>query len=469
MTPLNGKYVLERRLGGGGMAEVFLARTVGAEGFSRWVAIKRILPGYSESPQFARMFVAEAQLSSRLQHPNVVAVADFDRDGEGRLFLVMELVEGVDLDGLNQTGLLPFPLVIHLIAEALRGLGYAHDLPPGGDGVRGLIHRDVSPHNVLLSWEGAVKVSDFGIAKARSASDATASEMIKGKPAYMSPEQANGEPLDGRSDLFAIGVMLWEMLTGRPLFAGETTQATLARLLFAPIVAPRQLRPEVPADLERVAMRLLERDRAARYPTAAAAIDDLVACADHPRSGRELLIAALAQRFAGKAPVRAASAAVPQAQLDVPASAPSTVRLPGPLDGRPPAANVHASTAIAPRRGRAALWAALGLLGVVGAVIAIVVASDGDATPANATATTPVRPAPPASTRGSAAASAPPPASPATTAAAPPGPPQTAAAPLDAGTTEAAPPAHAHAPNPSTKPPAKHGGAGIVEVKLGGS
>jgi serine/threonine-protein kinase len=168
MTALNGKYILDKRLGGGGMAEVFLARTVGAEGFSRRVAIKRVLPGYSENPQFAKMFVAEAQLSSRLQHPNVVSVADFDRDAEGRLFLVMELVEGVDLDGLNATGMLSFPLIIHVIGEVLRGLGYAHDLPPAGDGVRGLIHRDVSPHNVLLSWEGAVKVSDFGIAKARA-------------------------------------------------------------------------------------------------------------------------------------------------------------------------------------------------------------------------------------------------------------------------------------------------------------
>ena len=136
--------------------------------------------------------------------------------------------------------------MIFVISEVLRGLGYAHDLPAGTD-MRGIVHRDVSPHNVLLSWEGAVKVSDFGIAKARAASEATASVFIKGKPAYMSPEQANGQALDGRSDLFAVGVMLWEMLVGQRLFVGEDTRATLAAVLFGQIPRPRiaaRRRPE---------------------------------------------------------------------------------------------------------------------------------------------------------------------------------------------------------------------------------
>src|SRR5207344_3278205 len=126
--------------------------------------------------------------------------------------------------------------------------------------LRGIVHRDVSPHNVLLSWEGAVKVSDFGIAKARQASEATASVFIKGKPAYMSPEQANGQPLDGRSDLFAVGVMLWEMLAGRRLFTAEDTRATLAAVLFGQITRPRMLRADIPKDLERVTMKMLERE-----------------------------------------------------------------------------------------------------------------------------------------------------------------------------------------------------------------
>ncbi|MBA3453473.1 MAG: serine/threonine protein kinase [Deltaproteobacteria bacterium] len=298
-----GKYRLDTRLGGGGMAEVFLASTQGAEGFTRKVAIKRVLPGFSDNPAFANMFIAEAQISSRLVHPNIVSVLDFDRDAENRLFLVMELVEGRDLDALVSSGLLPIPVAIFVISEALRGLGYAHDLPSGAD-VRGIVHRDVSPHNVLLSWEGAVKVSDFGIAKAKSATEATASEFIKGKPAYMSPEQANGERLDGRSDLFAVGVMLWEMLVGRRLFIGEDTRSTLAAVLFGQIPRPRSLRADVPKDLERVVMKLLERDLPARYATAEQAIHDLLECANAPRNGREALIGLLAERFPNDARVR---------------------------------------------------------------------------------------------------------------------------------------------------------------------
>lgn len=304
-TIVNGKYLIERRLGGGGMAEVFLARTVGAEGFSRQVAIKRVLPGFSDHPQFAQLFIAEAQLTSQLQHANLVSVFDFDRDREGRLFLVMELVAGTDLDGLIETGPLPLSLVIFVAIEILRGLDYAHELPSGTGGMRGIVHRDISPHNVLLSWDGSVKLSDFGIAKARATTSATASVLIKGKPAFMSPEQARGFPLDGRSDLFSVGVMLFEMLCWKPLFAGSTTEETLARLLFDPIPTPRDLRPELPEDLSRVVGSLLQRDRNQRMPTANAAIAALVACADYPRNGREELVTMLSQRFAGRAPVRA--------------------------------------------------------------------------------------------------------------------------------------------------------------------
>jgi serine/threonine protein kinase len=296
MLGVSGKYRLDQRLGGGGMAEVFLGSAMGAEGFQRRVAIKRVLPGYSDNAAFAQMFIAEARISSQLVHPNIVSVMDFDRDAEGRLFLVMELVEGKDLDALVGLGPLPVPVVIYVIGEVLRGLGFAHDLPVGA-GMRGIVHRDVSPHNVLLSWEGAVKVSDFGIAKARAASEATASQFIKGKPAYMSPEQANGQPLDGRSDLFATGVMLWEMLVGRRLFVAEDTRATLAAVLFGQIPRPRSLRGDVPKDVERVVMKLLERDLNARYPTAEAAIAALLECSDAPKAGRELLSATLAQRF----------------------------------------------------------------------------------------------------------------------------------------------------------------------------
>ena len=294
MAVHRSKYGVGARLGGGGMAEVFEASMRGAEGFTRRVAIKRVLPGYSNNPTFAKMFIEEAQLSSRLAHPNIVSVLDFDRDAKGQLFLAMELVEGVDLHALVATGLLPFPVVIHVIAEVLRGLGYAHEVP--------LVHRDVSPHNVLLSWGGEVKVSDFGIAKARDATDATVSAMLKGKPAYMSPEQANGQPLDGRSDLFAVGVIMWELLTGRRLFAADDTRATLAAVLFGKIPRPRKLRPEVPKDLDRVVMRLLAREASERYQTADTVLQDLVECDDASEAGRDALVALLGARMPERAP-----------------------------------------------------------------------------------------------------------------------------------------------------------------------
>lgn len=324
MFEIRGKYQLEQRLGGGGMAEVFVGSSIGAEGFSRRVAIKRVLPELSDNSRFADMFITEAKVSSRLAHPNIVSVIDFDRDPDDRLFLVMELVEGRALDAVLATGPLPSSVVIFIVTEILRGLGHAHDLSIG-PGTRGVVHRDVSPHNVLLSWEGAVKVSDFGIAKARSASAATGSAFIKGKPAYMSPEQVRGEALDGRSDLFAVGVMLWEMLANKRLFVAEDTQATIAAVLFGPIAEPRLLRPDVAKDLERVALTLLEREPARRYPNAAAAIHDLLECEDAPKAGRELLRQTLADRFPRDAPQRQSARRLLPA-LDAPAAKP-----PGPM------------------------------------------------------------------------------------------------------------------------------------------
>ena len=289
------RYRLGPKLGTGGMAEVFLGQVIGAEGFARQVAIKRVLADHSEEPRFAAMFIEEARIASQLSHPNVVAVLDFDRDPEGRLFLVMEFVDGKDLEAVYEAGRLPPSIAIFVVSEILRGLGYAHDLPRAG-GVRGYVHRDVSPHNVLVSWEGAVKVSDFGIAKALEHGGGARSAIVRGKPAYMSPEQVNAEALDGRSDLFAVGILLWELLAGMKLFAGGAREA-FARILFHQVPRPGELAAGVPADLEAVAMKLLARDREDRYPTAEAAIEDLARCADNPRNGRSELVRWLAHRF----------------------------------------------------------------------------------------------------------------------------------------------------------------------------
>src|SRR5262249_43293388 len=152
------------------MAEVFAGTMNGIEGFARQVAVKRVLPGLSQLPAFATMFVAEARIASRLAHPNIVSVLDFSHDPAGRLLLVMEYVDGKDLASLLDSGPIPPSLAIFILVELLRGLGYAHDLPDPETGTRGVVHRDVSPQNLLLSYEGAVKVSDFGLAKARAAS-----------------------------------------------------------------------------------------------------------------------------------------------------------------------------------------------------------------------------------------------------------------------------------------------------------
>ncbi len=261
MTTRIGKYELVRRLGGG-MAEVFLAKTIGVEGFARPVAIKRVLPSYSADHTFAQMFINEARLSAGLRHANIVGTLDFDRDDEGRLFLVMELVEGKDLDNLVETGPLPWSVIIYVLGEVLRGLGAAHDAVNDQGRPLGIVHRDVSPHNVLLSWDGAVKVSDFGIAKAFQATGAQQSGMIKGKASYMSPEQIKAEVLDGRSDIFAVGVMLHQMLTGRPLFRGNTVEQVLSHALQVAnghehLPWPHQVRAEVPLDLSEVAMTML--------------------------------------------------------------------------------------------------------------------------------------------------------------------------------------------------------------------
>jgi serine/threonine protein kinase len=366
---LNGKYVLERRLGGGGMAEVFLAKTVGAQGFSRPVAIKRVLDGLSRDPRFADMFITEAQLSSRLQHPNLVSVLDFDHDADGRLFLVMELVDGVDLRSLLDAGPLPLSVVIHLTIEILRGLDYAHDMPLNADGVRGLVHRDISPHNVLVSWEGAVKVSDFGIAKAREATSASGSILIKGKPAYMSPEQVNGRPLDGRSDLFSVGVMMFEMLCSCHLFSGGSAE-TLGQVLYKDIPPVRQVRPDVPEDLSSIVDSLLTRDLNHRMPSAKAAIAALAACENCPKVGREELIELLSQRFAGRAPVRAGSVSHASHSDPTLVARPTRVLT-------PPAKTSTSDLGASSRTDRRWLWAVLAAFLVVGGAVGVLVAGGG--------------------------------------------------------------------------------------------
>ncbi|HEY2748613.1 MAG TPA: serine/threonine-protein kinase [Polyangia bacterium] len=268
-----GKYLLVERLAQGGMAEVFRAVYSGAAGFEREVAVKRILPVFDGARDFVAMFVDEARIASSLTHVNVVQVSDFG-ELDGTYYLAMELVDGVDLGRLREAasrrGLaMPVPIVAYLIAEAARGLAYAHD-KRGSDGVPlGIVHRDVSPQNVLVSYAGEVKIADFGIAKATGKLHKTESGAVMGKIRYMSPEQINGEPLDGRSDLFALGTIFWELLVGSALWNGDNPGAVSEQIKGAKVDPPSRRGRVVPPEIDRIVLKALERGRDARYPRAA--------------------------------------------------------------------------------------------------------------------------------------------------------------------------------------------------------
>lgn len=293
-APLMGRrrYDLVRRIGSGGMAEVYMGRMLASEGVARTVAVKLIREPFANHAPFRASLAQEARFAASLVHTNIVNVIDFDQDEHGRLFLVMEYVDGVDLWRLCAGRALPLPVAIHVATEVLRALGYAHGQPLGEG--RGIVHRDVSPQNVLLGWRGDVKLTDFGIAKAITTSGILSG--IKGKASYMSPEQAAQRPIDARSDLFSLGVVLWELVTGRRMFEGLHTMDVLNQIILGPIPSPSSVRP-IRADLEAVILRLLAKDRAHRYPTAREAISALLACQDAPQNGPSELAAYLAERF----------------------------------------------------------------------------------------------------------------------------------------------------------------------------
>jgi serine/threonine protein kinase len=259
-----GRYYLTQKIAMGGMAEIFRAKSLGAEGFEKVVVIKRILPHYSEDEGFVTMFKDEARVAAHLAHANVVQVFDFDMVND-LFYIAMEYVEGRDLKRVLDHGAklgkpLSIAQAVHVMIEASQGLHYAHARVVDGQPLN-IIHRDVSPHNVMVSFSGEVKIMDFGIAKAASRSTKTRVGTVKGKCAYMSPEQARGKPLDPRSDLFALGVLLWEMLTGKRLFVGESDFETLNNVLKAEVPAPSELNPEVPKELDAIVLKSLARER----------------------------------------------------------------------------------------------------------------------------------------------------------------------------------------------------------------
>jgi serine/threonine-protein kinase len=278
-----GKYQLLERLAVGGMAEVFRARAVGAAGFEKDIAIKRILPQYSEDENFVRMFIDEARLAAQLQHSNIVQIFDFDQV-EGSYYIAMELVDGCDLRRLQQRRRLPVQVSLYVAVQTLKGLHYAHTKAAGGQPL-GIVHRDVSPQNILLSQSGEVKLSDFGIAKARARASSTSTGVIKGKICYMSPEQAAGRPLDHRTDLFAVGVVLFESLTGKQLFDGDSEMEMLSLVQRCVIPPPRQVNRDIPPEVDATLLALLAQkpdDRPADASEASRALSSSALYVDDP-------------------------------------------------------------------------------------------------------------------------------------------------------------------------------------------
>jgi eukaryotic-like serine/threonine-protein kinase len=271
-TPF-GKYQLQRKLAEGGMAEVFLAKQAGVEGFEKLVVIKRILPSLLAEQEFVRMFINEARLAARLNHPNIVQIFDLGKIDD-LYFIAMEYVHGEDIRSLvvesnTATSRPPAGIICRILTDTLAGLHYAHTRV-GTDGKPlGLVHRDVSPQNVLVTYEGSVKLVDFGIAKAtRATSEQTQAGLFKGKFSYMAPEQTRGQPIDARADVFAVGILLWELLTWRRLFKKNTEMATLIAVSEEPIAPPKQIRPDLPDELNRIVMRALARPLSERYGSA---------------------------------------------------------------------------------------------------------------------------------------------------------------------------------------------------------
>ena len=263
-----GRYTLVERIRTGGMAEIWRGLAEGPGGFLRKAAIKVILPGYAEDEDFLQMFMDEAAIAARLTHSNIAQIHDFDVV-DGTAYLAMEYVEGKDLRTVLETAArvrapIPWDVAAGIALEVAKGLYYVHTLREASRPLS-IVHRDISPQNLMVSYTGEVKIVDFGIARAAKRTAVTRAGEVKGKCAYMSPEQALGRMVDARTDLFSLGVVLWELLTGRRLFGGETPAETVARLVRTVVPPPHELRPDLPRELSPLVLKALARDPSDRY------------------------------------------------------------------------------------------------------------------------------------------------------------------------------------------------------------
>ena len=276
----HGRYNIVRRVADGGMAEIFLATQLGREGFQKPVILKRIHSTIYADPQFRNMFIDEAHISMSLAHSNIAQVLDLGV-AQGRYFLVLELVDGWDLGRVMQRAAtagtpLPRELGLYIAADVCRALAYAHSKT---DGTRplGIVHRDISPHNVLLSEQGEIKLTDFGIAKAMNKREQTGTGVVKGKVAFMSPEQAMGKPIDQRSDLFSLGTVLYLLMVRSRPFEGPTDLETLLRVQKGDFTPPEAAAPDLEPEVAAIINRALKHDVNERYQSA----DEMLADIEH--------------------------------------------------------------------------------------------------------------------------------------------------------------------------------------------
>jgi serine/threonine protein kinase len=267
-----GSFEILRRLARGGMAEIYLARTSGPSGFEKLVVLKKILGKFADKPRYVQLFLEEAKLAASLDHPNIAQVYDIGMV-DGSYFFAMEHLHGQDVRSILHRAWrigerLPIEHAVQIARHVASALHFAHDKRRSDGTLLGLVHRDVSPSNILVTYDGATKLLDFGVAKSAASTVKTRTGALKGKIAYMSPEQARGAPLDRRSDVFSLGIVLWEMVTTQRLYRAENDLATLQLIIHQPPRPPSQVRPECPPELERIVLRALAQDPDARYPTA---------------------------------------------------------------------------------------------------------------------------------------------------------------------------------------------------------
>jgi serine/threonine protein kinase len=272
MSDSQQRYRVIEKLESGGMAEVFRAESEGLQGFRKQVAIKRVLPHLSSKKKFISMFLDEARLSAQLSHSNCVQVFDIGV-GDSAFFIVMEFVDGANLkaiiEHIKKSGRdFPVEAAVHIALELCKGLAYAHELTDQNGVPLHIVHRDMSPPNVLVTKHGEIKIVDFGLAKANSQLEKSEPGIIKGKFSYLAPEAAMGHEVDARTDIFAVGIILWELLSGQRLFLGDTDFQTVKKVQAAQVPSISQINKKVPQELERIVARALARDPAQRFTTA---------------------------------------------------------------------------------------------------------------------------------------------------------------------------------------------------------